>query len=150
MGDGGYEPVEILLVEDNPQDAEITLRALRRAKFANHVQWLKDGEEALAFLFSEGAYQDQPRPRPRVMLLDIKMPKVDGIEVLKRLKADSRTRSIPVVMLTSSKEETDLVRSYALGVNSYLVKPVDFLRFSEEVTRVGYYWVAMNQMPGDL
>jgi two-component system response regulator len=150
MSEGTYEPVEILLVEDNPHDAEITLRALKRANFANHVQWLKDGEEALAFLLSEGPYADQPQPRPRVMLLDIKMPKVDGIEVLKRIKADSRTRSIPVVMLTSSKEETDLVRSYDLGVNSYLVKPVDFQRFSEEVTRVGYYWVAMNQMPGDV
>jgi len=147
MGEEDYEPVEILLVEDNPQDAEITLRALKRANFANHVQWLKDGEEALEYLFSEGQYEAQPRPRPRVMLLDIKMPKVDGIQVLKRLKADERTRSIPVVMLTSSKEESDLVRSYDLGVNSYLVKPVDFKRFSEEVTRVGYYWVAMNQTP---
>jgi two-component system response regulator len=147
MGQREYEPVEILLVEDNPQDAEITLRALKRANFANHVQWLKDGEEALEFLFCEGQFADQPRPRPRVMLLDIKMPKIDGIEVLKRIKADARTRSIPVVMLTSSKEESDLVRSYDLGVNSYLVKPVDFQRFSEEVTRVGYYWVAMNQMP---
>jgi two-component system, response regulator len=149
MNNGSYEPVEILLVEDNPHDAEITLRALKRANFANHVQWLKDGEEALDFLFSEGPFEDRPTPRPRVMLLDIKMPKIDGIEVLKRIKADSRTRSIPVVMLTSSKEESDVVRSYDLGVNSYLVKPVDFQRFSEEVTRVGYYWVAMNQMPGN-
>jgi two-component system response regulator len=149
MGEEAYEPVEILLVEDNPQDAEITLRALKRANLANHVQWLKDGEEALEFLFSQGQYEDQPRPRPRVMLLDIKMPKVDGLEVLRRLKADGRTRSIPVVMLTSSKEERDLLRSYDLGVNSYLVKPVDFQRFSEEVTRVGYYWVAMNQTPGN-
>lgn len=149
MTNGNYEPVEILLVEDNPHDAEITLRALQRANFANHVQWLKDGEEALAFLFSEGPYSDQPVRRPRVMLLDIKMPKVDGIQVLKRIKADSRTRSIPVVMLTSSKEESDLVSSYDLGVNSYLVKPVDFQRFSEEVVRVGYYWVAMNQLPTD-
>ena len=147
MTNGNYEPVEILLVEDNPQDAEITLRALKRANFANHVQWLKDGEEALAYLFSEGQYRDQPTPRPRVMLLDIKMPKVDGIQVLKRIKSDGRTRAIPVVMLTSSKEESDLVRSYDLGVNSYLVKPVDFQRFSEEVVRVGYYWVAMNQLP---
>jgi two-component system response regulator len=150
MTQGGYQPIEILLVEDNPQDAEITLRALKRANFANHVQWLKDGEDALSFLFSEGQFQAQPTPRPRVMLLDIKMPKIDGIEVLKRIKADVRTRSIPVVMLTSSKEENDLVRSYDLGVNSYLVKPVDFMRFSEEITRVGYYWVAMNQMPGDI
>lgn len=142
-----YEPVEILLVEDNPDDAEITLRALQRANFANHVRWLKDGEEALEFLFSQGAFEDRPRPRPRVMLLDIKMPKVDGIEVLKRIKADRRTRAIPVVMLTSSNQESDLVRSYDLGVNSYLVKPVDFQRFSEEVTRIGYYWVAMNQTP---
>src|SRR5665213_2819012 len=148
MGNEEYEPVEILLVEDNPQDAEISLRALTRANFANHVRWLKDGEEALEFLFSEGPYETKPPPRPRVMLLDIKMPKVDGIEVLRRIKADPRTRSIPVVMLTSSNEESDLVRSYDLGVNSYLVKPVDFQRFSEEVTRIGYYWVAMNQLPG--
>jgi two-component system, response regulator len=147
VGNNTYEQVEILLVEDNPQDAEITLRALKRANFANHVHWLKDGEEALEFLFSQGPYEDMPRPRPRVMLLDIKMPKVDGIEVLKQIKADTRTRAIPVVMLTSSKEESDLVRSYDLGVNSYLVKPVDFQRFSQEVTRIGYYWVAMNQMP---
>jgi two-component system, response regulator len=149
MGNEVYEPVEILLVEDNPQDAEITLRALKRANFANRVHWLQDGEQALEFLFSQGPYGQMPRPRPRVMLLDIKMPKVDGIEVLKQIKADSRTRAIPVVMLTSSKEESDLVRSCDLGVNSYLVKPVDFQRFSEEVTRIGYYWVAMNQMPGD-
>lgn len=143
-----YEPVEILLVEDNPQDAEITLRALKRANLGNYVHWLKDGEEALHFLFSQGAYEAQPAPRPRVMLLDIKMPKIDGIEVLKRIKADARTRAIPVVMLTSSSEESDLVRSYDLGVNSYLVKPVDFQRFSEEVARLGYYWVAMNRVPG--
>jgi two-component system response regulator len=148
MSSREYEPVEILLIEDNPQDAEITLRALKRANFANNVQWLKDGEEALEFLFSEGQYKSQPTPRPRVMLLDIKMPKIDGIEVLRRIKADPRTRSIPVVMLTSSNEESDLVSSYNLGVNSYLVKPVDFQRFSEEVTKIGYYWVAMNRIPG--
>ncbi len=147
MNQKEYEPVEILLVEDNPQDAEITLRALKRANLANNVQWLKDGEAALEFVFSQGPYEDRPTPNPRVMLLDIKMPKVDGIEVLKRIKADPRTRAIPVVMLTSSAEESDLVRSYDLGVNSYLVKPVDFQRFSEEVTRLGYYWVAMNRMP---
>ncbi|HEY3786093.1 MAG TPA: response regulator [Steroidobacteraceae bacterium] len=148
MNSKDYEPVEILLIEDNPQDAEITLRALKRANLGNHVHWLKDGEEALQFLFSQGAYEARPQPRPRVMLLDIKMPKIDGIEVLKRIKADARTRAIPVVMLTSSAEESDLVRSYDLGVNSYLVKPVDFQRFSEEVARVGYYWVAMNRVPG--
>jgi CheY-like chemotaxis protein len=148
MSSTEYEPLEILLIEDNPQDAEITLRALKRANFANHVQWMKDGEEALEFLFSEGIYANRPPPRPRVMLLDIKMPKVDGIEVLRRIKADPLTRTIPVVMLTSSNEESDLVRSYDLGVNSYLVKPVDFQRFSEEVTRIGFYWVAMNRIPG--
>ncbi len=100
MTNSNCETVEILLVEDNPQDAEITLRALKRANFAKHVQWVKDGEESLSLLFSEGEYSNQPVPRPRVMLLDIKMPKVDGIEVLKRIKADSRTRAIPVVMLT--------------------------------------------------
>jgi two-component system, response regulator len=147
MNDKDYEPVEILLVEDNPHDAEITLRALKRANLANSVQWIKDGEEALEFLFSTGAYSDRPPQRPRVMLLDIKMPKVDGIEVLRRLKAHPATRAIPVVMLTSSAEESDLVRSYDLGVNSYLVKPVDFQRFSEEVTRIGFYWVAMNKVP---
>jgi CheY-like chemotaxis protein len=148
MNEKEYQAVEILLVEDNPNDAEITLRALKRANFANNVQWLQDGEQALEFLFSEGPYENLPPQRPRVMLLDIKMPKVDGIEVLRRIKADERTRSIPVVMLTSSNEESDLVRSYDLGVNSYLVKPVDFQRFSEEVTRIGYYWVAMNKIPG--
>jgi len=143
------EQVEILLAEDNPEDAEMTIRALRRNNLANQLHWVKDGAEALDYLFGTGEYagRDTSRP-PRLVLLDIKMPKVDGIEVLKRLKADGRTRSIPVVMLTSSKEESDLVRSYDLGVNSYLVKPVDFKRFSEEVTRVGYYWVAMNQTPG--
>jgi len=148
MTNGSYEPVEILLVEDNPHDAEITLRALKRANFANHVQWLKDGEEALAFLFSEGQVHEPADPAAARNVARHQDAQVDGIEVLKRIKADSRTRSIPVVMLTSSKEESDLVRSYDLGVNSYLVKPVDFQRFSEEVTRVGYYWVAMNQMPG--
>lgn len=147
MNQTDYEPVEILLVEDNPNDAEITLRALKRANLANKVHWIKDGEEALEFLFATGSYSARPPQHPRVMLLDIKMPKVDGIEVLRRLKAHAPTRSIPVVMLTSSAEESDLVRSYDLGVNSYLVKPVDFQRFSEEVTRIGYYWVAMNRVP---
>lgn len=142
------EQMAILLVEDNPHDAEMTLRSLRNHNIANSVHWVKDGAEALEFMFCEGAYEQRdPLRTPRLVLLDIKMPKVDGIEVLKRIKADSRTRSIPVVMLTSSKEESDLVRSYDLGVNSYLVKPVDFQRFSEEVVRVGYYWVAMNQLP---
>ena len=144
-----FRPVDILYAEDSATDAEVTLRALRKVNLGNNLVWVKDGQEALDVLHGRGAYAGQPRTVPRLVLLDLKMPKVDGLEVLKRLKADGRTSSIPVVMLTSSKEERDLLRSYDLGVNSYLVKPVDFQRFSEEVTRVGYYWVAMNQTPGN-
>ena len=147
MGAGVYEPVEILLVEDNPQDAEITLRALKRANFANHVQWLKDGEEALEFLFSQGQYEDLPQPRPRVMLLDIKMPKVDGLEVLRIIKGDSNLRTIPVVVLTSSREERDLVEGYKLGVNAYVVKPVEFSQFMDSVKQLGAFWALVNEPP---
>ena len=144
----GFEEAEILLVEDSPEDAEITIRGLKRANLGNKVLWLKDGEAALEYLFADGQYADRPTPRPRVVLLDLKMPKVDGLEVLKQIKADPRTRTIPVVMLTTSTQEGDMLRSYDLGVNSYLVKPVDFKQFSEEITRIGYYWVVMNKVLG--
>lgn len=142
------EPVEILLVEDRPEDAELTLRALRKNNFANRVHWVKDGEQALEFLFGTGAYgaRDGAAP-PRLVLLDIKMPKVDGIEVLRRLKQQERTRAIPVVVMTSSNEERDVVETYRLGVNSYIVKPVSFEAFLETVAKIGMYWVLTNRTP---
>jgi len=140
MSDDDY--IEILLAEDNSADAEMTLRALKRNNLANRVRWVKDGEEALEYLFGEGT-----RP-PKLVLLDIKMPKVDGIEVLRRLKADPSTQRIPVVVMTSSNEDRDVVESYRLGVNSYIVKPVQFDAFMETVAKIGLYWVLTNRAPG--
>ena len=141
-------PVEILLVEDNPADAEMTLRALRRNNLANKVHWVKDGEQALEFMFRTGAYADRdPVEVPKLVMLDIKMPKVDGIEVLRRIKANEETRSVPVVVMTSSNEERDVVESYRLGVNSYIVKPVQFESFLETVAKIGLYWVITNRVP---
>jgi len=142
-----FESVDILLVEDNPNDAELTMRALRKGNLANHVSWVKDGAEALEFIFRNGAYAGRPDQNPRLILLDLKLPKVDGIEVLKRLKADDRTRAIPVVMVTSSAEGRDIVASYKLGVNSYVVKPVEFEQFSETVAKAGFYWMLVNKTP---
>jgi len=142
-----FESVDILLVEDNPNDAELTMRALRKGNLANHVSWVKDGAEALEFIFRNGAYAGRPDQNPRLILLDLKLPKVDGIEVLKRLKADDRTRAIPVVMVTSSAEGRDIVESYKLGVNSYVVKPVEFEQFSETVAKAGFYWMLVNKTP---
>jgi CheY-like chemotaxis protein len=143
------QQVEILLVEDNPRDAEMTLRSLRKHNFANQVHWVKDGGEALDFMFCEGAYAGRdPHRTLKLVLLDIKMPKVDGIEVLRRLKNDARTRTTPVVIMTSSQEERDMVESYALGVNSYIVKPLQFEAFLEIVSEVGLYWVVANRIPG--
>lgn len=143
------QQVEILLVEDNPRDAEMTLRALRKHNFANQVHWVKDGDEALEFMFCEGAYAGRDPDRTlKLVLLDIKMPKVDGIEVLRRLKGDARTRATPVVIMTSSQEDRDMMESYALGVNSYIVKPVQFEAFLAIVSEVGLYWVVANRMPG--
>jgi len=140
--------IEILLVEDNPDDVEMTLHALRKEKLANNIHVARDGEEALEFLFCNGAHADRCFERPpKLILLDLKLPKVDGMEVLKRLKADARTRTIPVVILTSSKEERDLVRGYNLGANSYIQKPVDFDQFREIVKTVGLYWLVINQPP---
>jgi len=142
------EQVEILLVEDNAADAEMTLRALRRNNLANKLHWVKDGEEALAFMFRTGRYAGlTPESVPKLIMLDIKMPKVDGIEVLRRLKADPQTKTIPVVVMTSSDEEQDVVESYRLGVNSYIVKPVGFEAFLETVAKIGLYWVLTNRVP---
>jgi two-component system response regulator len=140
--------VEVLLVEDNPRDAEMTLRALRKRNFANTIVHVTDGQEALDWLFGTGAYvgRDQSH-QPKVVLLDLKLPKVDGLEVLRAIRADARTRLVPVVVLTSSQEDRDVVESYKLGVNSYIVKPVDFDNFSAAVAELGHYWLLLNQQP---
>jgi two-component system, response regulator len=140
--------VEILLVEDDPADAEMTLRALRRNNLANRVHWVKDGAEALEYMFRSGAYAGRDANHaPKLIMLDIKMPKVDGIEVLRRLKANDATRRVPVVVMTSSNEEQDVLESYRLGVNSYIVKPVHFDAFLETVAKIGLYWVLTNRVP---
>ncbi len=140
--------VEILLVEDNPSDEELTLHVLEKHRLSNRVHVVRDGEEALEFVFGTGRYEERNTDdRPKVILLDLKLPKVDGLEVLKRIKSDPSTRTIPVVVLTSSREESDIINSYELGVNSYIVKPVDFQQFAESVRQLGLYWVLMNQPP---
>ena len=140
--------VEILLVEDNPRDVELTLHVFQRHYLSNRVHVVRDGAEALEFLFCTGAYAERNiHQAPKVMLLDLKLPKVDGLEVLRRIKADARTRTIPVVVLTSSREEPDIAESYHLGVNSYIVKPVDFEQFTEAVRLLGMYWLLLNQPP---
>ena len=144
-----YEQIEILLAEDNETDAEMTIRALRRKNLANNLVWVKDGAEALDYIFRRGAYASRPNGTPKLVLLDLKMPKVDGIEVLRQIKANEETRAMPVVMLTSSAEERDIVASYAFGVNSYVVKPVDFSSFVVEVAKTGCYWVLVNRLPGE-
>lgn len=140
--------IEILLVEDNSNDAELTLRALKKHKITNKLIHLKDGAEALDFIFATGEFSDREvMDSPKVVLLDLKMPKVDGIEVLKRIKEDERTKTIPVVILTSSKEDPDINRCYKLGANSYIVKPVDFDDFLKAVSDLGFYWALLNQPP---
>jgi len=143
------EPIDILLVEDNETDAEMTIRALRRKNLADKLAWVKDGAEALDFIFRRGAYESRSNGSPRVVLLDLKMPKVDGIEVLRQIKSTEETKALPVVMLTSSAEERDIVASYSLGVNSYVVKPVEFSSFVAEVAKTGCYWVLVNRLPTD-
>jgi CheY-like chemotaxis protein len=146
MSDG--KAADILLVEDNPQDLELTLRALRKGNLANNIEVARDGAEALEFIFCEGAYAHRKiEDGPKVILLDLKLPKLDGLEVLKRIKNDPRTRALPVVVLTSSKEQRDVVDSYQLGVNSYIVKPVNFEGFAAAVQEIGMYWLLLNQAP---
>ena len=138
--------VDIILVEDNPDDAELVIRALRKNGISNTLVHLKDGEEALHFLFCEGPYEGaQVLPNPRLILLDLKMPKVDGLEVLRRVKSNERLKLIPVVLLTSSKEDKDIFESYHLGVNSYVVKPVEYERLLKTVQGLGLYWLLLNQ-----
>ena len=145
----GYEQVEILLAEDNETDAEMTIRALRRKNLANNLVWVRDGAEALDFIFRRGAYASRPVGAPKLVLLDLKMPKVDGIEVLRQIKSNDETKAMPVVMLTSSAEERDIVASYSSGVNSYVVKPVEFSSFVTEVAKAGCYWVLVNRLPAE-
>jgi two-component system response regulator len=140
--------VEILLVEDNPNDLELALHALQKHNVSQRIEVVRDGAEALEFLFGTGAYAERSiDDQPKMILLDLKLPKVDGLEVLQRIKSDPRTRNIPVVMLTSSRQERDVIESYELGVNSYIVKPVDFEQFTEAVRQVGLYWLLLNQPP---
>ncbi len=140
--------VEILLVEDNPRDAEMTLRALRIGNLANRIFHVRDGQEALDWLFCTGAFAARVNTvRPKVVLLDLKLPKVDGLEVLRAIRGDERMRHLPVVVMTSSNEQRDLIESYDLGANSYVVKPVDYESFSAAILKFGYYWLLVNQVP---
>ena len=141
-------PVELLLVEDDPNDVELTLHTLKRQNLANRIHVVRDGAEALDFLFCRGAYRRRnPDHAPRVVLLDLKLPKVDGLEVLRQIRADEKLRSLPVVVMTTSSENRDVAAAYELGVSSYIVKPVDFGQFSEAVRQIGCYWLLLNQPP---
>lgn len=143
-----HEVVEILLVEDNANDYELALRALKRSNLVNNVHWAKDGSEALDFIFCRGDYAERDSTQSlRLILLDLKLPKVDGIEVLQQIKSDKRTKHIPVVVLTSSEEESNIVDTYKLGVNSYIVKPVDLEQFMDTISKVGLYWMLINKAP---
>jgi len=140
--------VDIILVEDDPNDADLTIRALRKSGYANSLIHLQDGEEALDFIFCKGVYSGKPVVEmPKLILLDLKMPKVDGIEVVRQLKSDARTKEIPVVLLTSSNQDQDIAKGYEFGVNSYVVKPVDFESLQKAVAGIGMYWLLLNQSP---
>jgi two-component system response regulator len=145
------DEVEILLVEDNPTDAELTMRALKRKNLINKLVWVKDGAEALDFIFAKGMYSKRNmNDLPKLILLDLRMPKVDGLEVLHEIKANEKTKRIPVVILTSSKEDRDIVESYKLGVNSYVSKPVEFDEFIDAVSTMGFYWILINKPPSEV
>ena len=141
------KPVDILLAEDNPNDAELTIRALKKQQVTNNIIWVKDGVAALDYILRRGDYAERPDDNLKLVLLDLKMPKVDGIDVLRTIKSNPATRSIPVVVLTSSAEEKDIVSSYDLGVDSYVVKPVTFEDFAAEVVKLGCYWTLSNKVP---
>jgi two-component system, response regulator len=142
------QEIEIILIEDNAHDAEMTMRTLKKNSLANHIVWLKDGESAMEYLFSNGEDRGSSAiPKPRLILLDLKLPKVDGLEILERLKGDDATRFIPVVVMTSSGEPGDVRECYKLGVNSYIVKPVNFDEFTEAVRQLGLYWLLLNRPP---
>lgn len=141
----GYQDMDILLVEDNPNDVELTLRALKKHNLANRVQVVKDGAEALEFIFRTGKFAGERPDQLKLILLDLKLPKVSGLEVLQKLKSDERTRCIPVVVMTSSHEDRDIKECYKLGVNSYVVKPVEFDAFAKTVAELGFYWLLVNQ-----
>ena len=142
-----YQSVEILLVEDSSADAEMTQRTLKKRGIVNDIAWVRDGVEALDYLRCEGSFTGRKNGNPKLVLLDLKMPRMDGLQVLKAMREDARTQWVPVVMMTSSREEGDLLKSYALGVNSYIVKPVDFEQFADTVAQIGMYWVLANQTP---
>ncbi|MDQ3494192.1 MAG: response regulator [Pseudomonadota bacterium] len=142
-----YEHVQILLVEDSKADAEMTVRTLKRRGIANNIEWVRDGVEALDYLYCTGAHAGRTNGYPKLVLMDLKMPRMDGLQVLERMKQDPDTKTIPVVMMTSSREEGDLLASYRLGVNSFVVKPVEFSDFAETVAQVGMYWILANVAP---
>ncbi len=139
--------IEVLLVEDNPADAELCIRALRKHNLANNLLWVKDGAEALDALFHTGTHSGAKNGRPKVVLLDLRLPKVDGLEVLQKLRADDRTKRVPVVVLTSSREDRDIAEAYRLGANSFITKPVEFEAFVNTVTQLGLYWLVVNRPP---
>lgn len=146
-----HTEIEILLIEDNPEEAELTIRSLRKQNLANRLLHIDDGAEALDVIFSKGKYAYNKNPiHPKLILLDLKLPRVDGLEILRNIKSDEQTKLIPVVVLTSSKEESDIIESYRLGVNSYIVKPVNFDSFTKAVSELGLYWVIHNQSPGKI
>jgi two-component system response regulator len=142
-----YQQIDILYAEDNPADAELTLYTLKTRNIANNIVWVRDGVEALDFIKYRGRFANRVGGLPKMVLLDLKMPKLDGVDVLRAMKAEEKTRGVPVIIMTSSHEESDLIKSYKLGVNSYVVKPVDFDKFAEVVTEVGLYWMVCNKTP---
>lgn len=142
-----FQAVDVLLVDDDQLDAELTIRALRKEGLANKIFWAKDGQEGLDFVYRQGSFKDRDSTYPKLILLDIKMPKVDGMEVLRRLKSDAETRLIPIVIMTSSDRDRDVIDSYRLGVNAYVVKPIEFEDLSKAITRLGLFWMLVNRLP---
>jgi two-component system response regulator len=142
-----FNQVDILLVEDNHNEAELTIRSLKKQNLANRLLHIDDGADALDYIFHRGKYEDESRNNPKLILLDLKLPRVDGLEILKQIKMNESTKSIPVVVLTSSREEKDIIESYRIGVNSYIVKPVSFDAFASAIKDLGLYWMLLNQSP---